>query len=109
MISDWWICVIPVVLITLALMCFAQRSYKPQGDHDPVILDATGPHRRDQEKIIEAGSIIEQRRSGRERGGRVILIIAREPSDYSAQLNLRSLQEHQKNGNPNIQIRRIEP
>lgn len=93
MISDWWICIVPVVLGVLLLMYLAQRSYNPPGDHDPVILDATGPHRRDQERIIEAGEIVEQRRTGRELGGPVTLIISGEPTDYSAQLNLRSVRE----------------
>lgn len=92
MISDWWICVIPVVLGVLALMYFAQQSYKP-GTYPPVILDATGPHRRDKEKIIEAGCIVEQRRHGYELGGPVTLIISEEPTDYSAQLNLRSVRK----------------
>lgn len=82
-----------VVLGVLLLMFFAQRSYKPPGDHDPVILDATGPTRQDQERIIEAASIMEQRRHGYELGGPVTLIISGEPSDYSAKLNLRSVRE----------------
>ena len=65
-------------------------------EHEPVTYDA---RRGNEGAIIEVGSVVSQRGTGRERGGEITLVIDREPSDYSAQLNLRSIR---KSGNVTI-------
>ena len=67
-------------------------KYFPEYKGGPIELDSTGPHRRDKERIIEAGMIVEDRRHGRNLGGSVTLIVDEIPADFSAQLNLRTVE-----------------
>ena len=84
------------LVLMIAVIAYLVYRWRISGkweyrDDSPIIFDA----RRDESQIIEAGSILEQRKSGRERGGPLVLLIQDEPQDFSAQLNLRTLRERQ--------------
>ena len=94
-----WVLLTLVILLLLIGLIRYQLSrnrgepllkYFPEYE-GPIVLDATGPHRRDKERIIEAGMIVEDRRHGRNLGDDVTLILDEIPADYSARLNLKSV------------------
>lgn len=83
--------VIALVTTGIYLLYFRREPVS----HDAIMLDpesedSEGQYIYDESVFIEAGSIVEQRKSGRERGGPVILNYRKDPQDFSAQLNLKS-------------------
>lgn len=79
-----------LVIAIIAYLLYRWRSHDEYWQHsdDPEVYYAS-----DEAVIIEAGSVHEQRKTGRERGGPLVLIIKDEPRDYSAQLNLKTLRK----------------
>lgn len=70
---------------------FRSTGYKHS--RPDIVLDG-----RDEENIIEAGSVVEQRKSGRERGGMLYLFRDRRdpPKTIEGQLNLKSFEESEE-------------
>ncbi len=85
-----WVWLVIAVLAVLVYWLYFSRG--PDRDREEAIIldpdDGEGGY--DESVFIEAGMITEQRKSGRERGGAVILRYKKDPQDYSAQLNLNS-------------------
>ena len=87
----------PAIVICLAAVIIYKLFYsKPRRSHDPIVLDG----RKDHSQIIEAGSIVEQRKAGRERGGEITLLVNNHKpgQSFEADLNYRTLQFEEKRG-----------
>jgi len=85
---DWLLCAIPGIVIVIVLIILSPDVYY----HEPETVWMDGIE--DQENIISAGELVEQRRHGYELGGKVVLIYEEtEQMDYSAELNLRSVKK----------------